>query len=98
IESIKEGKIIFNRLIQDNDNTTNWKKKQYESVIAYYGHIHIEYIAQIRNKYRGLTLKQQLFVILQNEGVNQKNIRNILAISEGGYRTIKSRVKNKLVQ
>lgn len=83
--------------ISGNGTIVTWKKNDLEDCVDYYSVIDTAYMSALDTMYSGLTTKNKLFMILLHNGKSDAQIRDIFGVSPNAVRTIRSRIKGKLV-
>ena len=91
---IKEGRMLYNHII-NKGNTLLWKKKHYQLFNHYYERTHSKIIAQLKKGRTRVQLSpHNLFsLILKDIGMTDKEVRDIMGISQEAVRTLRFRTK-----
>ena len=97
VQTLSNGKILYESIV-DNGNTLHWSNQDFLDFLAYFKLVDLAYVNQLENKYKNLSPKQYLFLIATEQlGKSEKDIETIMAISPGSIRSVKSRIKAKLI-
>lgn len=94
----RQSKILYNgqilyQDILDGKNTLTWNKRDYENFMEYYKVVDLPFVTQLQTEYDHLSPRYQFFLVMKNMGKSEEEIQDIMVISSGTIRTIKSRVK-----
>lgn len=90
----QEGRRLYDD-IKNGENTSLWKKSDFENFNLYYKYIDMELVAEIESSYDSLSPKQLFMVIMQKTMPNEKKVIEVMAFSDSSYRSAKSRIKAK---
>lgn len=91
---LEQGHKLFND-IKSGGTVNLWHKSDFEKFIEYYRIEHSEAIDKLEKEYSNLTTINLFYLILCDMGYNEIKAQDILGISPGAFRTMKSRIKNK---
>ena len=61
--------------------------------MEYYKVVDLPFVTQLQTEYDHLSPRYQFFLVMKNMGKSEEEIQDIMVISSGTIRTIKSRVK-----
>jgi len=89
---VHNGQILYQNIL-DGKNTLTWSKRDYENFLEYYKVVDLPFVTQLQAEYDHLSPRYQLFLVLKNMGKTEEEIQDIMVISSGTIRTIKSRIK-----
>ncbi|WP_301412122.1 tetratricopeptide repeat protein [Prevotella sp.] len=94
----RQSKILYNgqilyQDILDGKNTLTWNKRDYENFLEYYKVVDLPFVTQLQAEYDHLSPRYQFFLALKNMGKTEEVIQDIMVISSGTIRVIKSRLK-----
>ncbi len=91
---LNRGKILYDDVLQ-NKTTVSWGKDDYKCFVEYYKALHIKEFESIEKRYKNkhLTLRNMLFLILNEMGKDNNAISQILGISPHSLRVIKHRLQ-----
>ena len=93
--TITKGGVLYNS-INEGKTTLKWNKNDYETCTEYIRMKNPDLVAEIENKYKGVSSRVKFFLIIEASGMNKLKIKNLLGLSDGAYRTMKSRAtKNR---
>ncbi len=91
---LNRGKILYDDVLQ-NKTTVSWGKDDYKCFVEYYKALHIKEFESIEKRYKNkhLTLRNMLFLILNEMGKDNNAISQIMGISPHSLRVIKHRLQ-----
>ena len=95
-EKIRVGAMLIEKVNQ-NVPVRHWPNEDLESCIDYYCAVHREFSSRMSRSYRNLTLKDKMYLILDNMGKDKKDISIILGIDERSVRSNKFRISKKAI-
>lgn len=88
---IYRGQILYQDIL-DGKNTLTWNKRDYENFLEYYKVVDLPLVTQLQTEYNHLSPRYQFFLVLKNMGKTEEEIQDIMVISSGTIRTIRSRI------
>ena len=91
---LNRGKILYDDILH-NKATVSWSKDDYKCFVEYYKAIHVKEHESIDRRYKNLTYRNVFFLILNEMGKNNKDISQIMGISQESIRTIRHRLQKK---
>jgi tetratricopeptide (TPR) repeat protein len=96
-KTLQHGRECYEQ-IQNNGNIAKWSAKDLRDFIEYYKLMDLSFMVSLEEEYQPLT-PSQCFYLIMTEAMNKDKatVQNIMNISDNALRTIKSRIKNKLV-
>lgn len=86
------GKSLYDA-IENGGNTLKWKRKEFERYNEYFALSNQDTIKKIKRNYKDMSAKLLFMIILRHQGKSESVIKDIMVLSDGGYRTAKSRIK-----
>jgi hypothetical protein len=89
-----DGKRLYDQ-IANGGNTATWGKKEFIRFIEYYKLIDLALIDHLERDFDNLSPRYQFCIILRYMKKSDKEIEEIMAISPGTIRTIRTRIKSK---
>ncbi|NPD91289.1 tetratricopeptide repeat protein [Xylanibacter muris] len=92
--AINNGNVLYGK-IKEGGNTIKWDKNDFECAIDYYSTIDAQFVINIKTNYNNLSPKYQFFMILENEGKDNEELKKIYGIGDSSIRSIRSRIKSK---
>lgn len=96
-EIYSNGQMKYESLLSGG-NISQWKKKDIDDCVEYFGLQEMSYLISLDAMYDGLTNKNRLFLILQHIGKDDNDIQAIFGVGPNAIRTLRSRIKAKLRQ
>ena len=95
VQTLSNGKLLYESIVQ-NHNTIHWSGQDFLDFLAYFKFIDPDYVAQLDQLYSNLSPRQYLFLIATGRmNKSETEVGDILAISPGSVRSIKSRIKTR---
>lgn len=88
------GKMLYDQVMQ-NGATVKWTQDDFKCFIDFYKASDFACYARIMRKHRNETTHNIFFLILLEMGKEDKDIRQIMNISQEGIRSIRHRIKKK---
>lgn len=93
-EIYSHGKKLYQQIFEQNGNSGQWNKKDYERFLEYYKTLDLSLLVQIEEEYNSLNPRQTFFKILQAKGFEKEQIMHTMCIQEDvTYRALKSKVE-----
>lgn len=91
---LNRGKILYDNIIQDKA-TVSWSKDDYMCFVEYYKALHFKEYESMEKRYskKHFTLRNILFLILNEMGKENKTISQIMGISPESIRVIRHRLQ-----
>ena len=89
------GKMLYDQIMQ-NGTTIKWTQDDFKCFIDFYKASDFASYARIMRKHQDETTHNIFFLILQEIGKEDKDIRQILNISQEGIRSIRYRIRNNM--
>lgn len=86
----------LHKSILTGKNIAKWEKQDTKSFIEYYNTIKPDFTAGLNRKYKHLTPHQQIYLILQDMGLDEKHICEIMCVKADSLRVTKMRIKSQL--
>ena len=98
IEVLSNGKLLYES-IMSNGNTLYWSSRDFLDFLEYFKLIDLKFINHLNSKYSNLSPRQYLFLIaVERMEKTDSEVGDILAISAGSVRSIKSRIRSKRIK
>lgn len=98
IEVLSNGKLLYES-IMSNGNTLYWSSRDFLDFLEYFKLIDLKFINHLDSKYSNLSPRQYLFLIaVERMEKTDSEVGDILAISAGSVRSIKSRIRSKRIK
>lgn len=99
----RQSKILYNgqilyQDILDGKNTLTWNKRDYENFLEYYKVVDLPFATQLQVEYDHLSPRYKFFLVMKNMGKSEEMIQDIMVISSGTIRVIKSRIKASKIE
>ena len=93
---LKKGKMLYDHIIEGK-TSVNWSSKEEKLFNNYYAAINYQSYNRLRKVKRAAKLSphNMFYLILKEMGKSDEEIRSIMAISQEGLRTLRSRTKPK---
>ncbi len=76
-------------------NIMLWKRQDIMDMIDYYRQMNPDFANKTDSHYKELTPNSHLLLILEHIGKSEEDIMKIMNLSEGAFRTLKSRTKQQ---
>jgi|GEM_PF-4128990 len=93
-EIYSHGKKLYQQIFEQNGNSSQWNKRDYERFLEYYKTLDLSLLAQIEEEYNSLNPRQTFFKILQTKGFEKEQIMRTMCIQEDvTFRALKSKVE-----
>ena len=95
LKVLSNGKLLYESILQ-NHSTVHWSSRDFIDFIEYFKFIDAPFMASLDGAYNSLASRQYLFLIVTGKmGKSEVDAGDILGISPGSVRSIKSRIKTK---
>lgn len=94
-EKVREGALLINE-VKENKSFRHWPEEQQKSLIAYYFAVNTGLAKQVRNKYKKLSTKEILYLILNDMRKGRPEMSTIMGVDENTLRSYKFRIKQKM--
>ena len=95
LKVLSNGKLLYESILQ-NHSTVHWSTNDFIDFIEYFKFADPTFMASLDNAYNNLSTRQYLFLIVTGKlGKSETEAGDILGISPGSVRSIKSRIKTK---
>ena len=95
LKVLSNGKLLYESILQ-NHSTVHWSTNDFSDFIEYFKFADPTFMASLDNAYNNLSTRQYLFLIVTGKlGKSETEAGDILGISPGSVRSIKSRIKTK---
>ena len=91
---LAKGHHLYMELISGG-NIMLWKRQDIMDMIDYYRQMNPDFANKTDNHYKELTPNSHLLLILEHIGKSEEDIMKIMNLSEGAFRTLKSRTKQQ---
>lgn len=91
---LNRGKVLYDDIAQ-NKSTISWSKNDYKCFVEYYKALHLMEYEAMTKPYHHITYHNALFLILREMGKKNKEIGEIMGISQDSVRSIQFRMKKK---
>jgi hypothetical protein len=93
---LKKGKMLYDHIIEGK-TSVSWSSKEESLFNNYYAAINYQSYNRLRKVKRAAKLSphNMFYLILKEMGKSDEEIRSIMAISQEGLRTLRSRTKPK---
>ena len=91
---IRNGKLLYEGVMQGGD-TAKWNRKNFEEFVEYYRIEHPKAVEEAEKKYNKLSSTNIFYLIIAGMGYDDNEAQRILCMSQGAFRTMKSRIKAK---
>lgn len=93
-EIYHDGKILYEQIFEQDGNSSQWNKKDYEKFLEYYKTVDLSLLTQIEDEYNGINPRQTFFKILTAKGLDKPSIMRKMGIMEDvTFRALKSKVE-----
>lgn len=92
---LEHGHALYTELLAGG-NIGRWKRQDFTDFIGYYRMTNGDYAESTDQHYIALTPSQSVLTILEHWGKNDKEIMQVMCLSEGALRTQRSRMKQRL--
>ena len=94
-EIYHDGKILYDHIFEQDGNSSQWNKKDYEKFLEYYKTVDLSLLTQIEEEYIGINPRQTFFKILNAKGLDKPAIMRTMGIMEDvTFRALKSKVES----
>ena len=98
VETLSNGKLLYESIMR-NGNTLHWSNQDFLDFLEYFKLIDLKFINRLDSMYNNLSPRQYLFLIaVERMGKSEAEVGDILAISAGSVRSIKSRIKSRRIK
>nr|MCR5513167.1 hypothetical protein [Prevotella sp.] len=87
------GKLLYDD-IRKNGTTSGWSNDDYKCFIDYYKAIDFAAYSRILKKYQPKTAHNTFFLILYEMGMEDKDVRRIMGITQEAIRSTRYRIRN----
>ena len=95
LKVLSNGKLLYESILQ-NHSTVHWSTNDFADFIEYFKFADPTFMLSLDNTYNNLSTRQYLFLIVTGKlGKSETDAGDILGISPGSVRSIKSRIKTK---
>lgn len=94
-DALRKGEQCYN-FIKENGNTSTWTKTEFIYFLEYYKRLRPEFEPNAGEKYASLTHTQRFLLCLQDMGMNDTEICDVLCMTKGALRTARSRIRSRL--
>ena len=95
LKVLSNGKLLYESILQ-NHSTVHWSNADFFDFIEYCKFSAPSFFSSLDNTYNNLSARQYLFLIVTTKmGKSENDAGDILGISPGSVRSIKSRIKTK---
>ena len=95
LKVLSNGKLLYESILQ-NHSTVHWSTNDFADFIEYFKFADPTFMLSLDNTYNNLSTRQYLFLIVTGKlGKSETEAGDILGISPGSVRSIKSRIKTK---
>lgn len=91
---IYEGKQLYENIL-NGGNVLQWKRTNFIHFIDYYRLENLPFVQHLENDYDNLSTRYMFFLVLENLGMEDKDIQNVMCISQSSIRSIRTRIKQK---
>ena len=91
---LAKGHHLYMELISGG-NIMLWKRQDIMDMIDYYRQMNPDFANKTDSHYKELTPNSHLLLILEHIGKSEEDIMKIMNLSEGAFRTLKSRTKQQ---
>lgn len=95
---LSEGHKLYTDILESNETTIMWKRKDFECFIEYYRLVNAEFVDHLEQAYKGLSPKYKFLLILEHLDKDRKEIMRIMAFAEGSLRSAKSRINKHSIE
>lgn len=85
------GKQLYDSIL-NGATAIHWKRKDFEAFNTYFRMIDVEVVSLINERYNNVTATQFFMLILHYTGKTDEEIKTIMGMSPGSFRTAKSRI------
>ena len=92
VQQLSHGCVLFEQFMAGG-NTKNWYKRDYQDFETYYCMRDIPFSVVLQDGYSQLSPQQRFTLIMSHLGKSDEEIRTIMGMSEGAWRTMLSRMK-----
>ena len=93
-EKVREGALLINE-VKENKSLRHWPEEQQKSLIAYYFAVNTGLAKEARKKYKKLSTKEILYLILEDMKKERSEMSTIMGVDENTLRSYKFRIKQK---
>lgn len=83
--------------LQEGGKTAKWSKDDFESLVEYYKVVDLQFVQHLETEFDNLSAIHKVFMILLHEGKSDEEVQEILGLSNGAFRTVKYRIKKKML-
>ncbi|MDO4160163.1 MAG: hypothetical protein Q4D41_06885 [Prevotellaceae bacterium] len=87
-----KGKILYDN-IRQNKTVSDWSNKEFKCFVDYYKAIDYDSFIHIEKKYSPKTIHNMFFLILYDMGKEDKDIRQIMGITQEAIRSTRFRIQ-----
>ena len=95
LKMLSNGKLLYESILQ-NHSTVHWSSRDFIDFIEYFKFIDARFMASLDGAHNSLSSLEYLFLIVTGKmGKSEVDAGDILGISPGSVRSIKSRIKTK---
>ena len=93
-EIYHDGKALYEQIFEQDGNSSQWNKKDYEKFLEYYKTVDLSLLTQIEEEYNGINPRQTFYKILTAKGFDKPSIMRTMGIMEDvTFRALKSKVE-----
>ena len=93
-QRMNRGVLLYNS-VKAGNTMVEWDKDDYDMFIEYFDAIDHATVKRHRKEYRDLTSRALASLLLQDLGMSDDDIRNMMALSQNGLRSMKYRIAQK---
>ncbi|MCR5313552.1 MAG: hypothetical protein K6E54_07945, partial [Bacteroidaceae bacterium] len=88
------GMKLYNHL-KDGGTVVTWNKQDYNDFLDYYNFLDMPFMIHLDYDYDNLPDRSKVYLILVNMNKTEDEIAQILGVSNGSIRSMKSRIKSR---
>lgn len=93
-EILYKGKARFEE-IANGGKAITWKKADFNDFLEYYRTQNLPFVVHLENDYQSLSPSQKFIMVLQVLGHDDKAIQDMMGMSDGAFRTARSRIHSR---
>lgn len=94
-EALSKGEQCYN-YVKEKGNTASWRKADFIYFLEYYKRLRPDFTPNSGESYASLTHIQRFLLCLQDMGMSDPDICDILGMTKGALRTARSRIRSRM--
>lgn len=84
--------------VRSGKNIVQWKKEDFDAFFKYYKLVNLSFEENLSKQYKLLSDTQKMILTLSDMGKSENEVKAIMNLSDGAYRTARSRIRGRKKQ